>query len=90
MAIVLIGFMGAGKSTAARELAAALSNERALDTDELLAEQFGHSVAEEFAQSGEEAFRAAEEELVCRLLDERGPGRRDRPRRRQRALTAGP
>jgi len=73
VAIVLIGFMGAGKTTAARELAAALGQERALDTDELLAEQFGHPVAEEFARSGEAAFRAAEEELVLRLLDGAGP-----------------
>ncbi len=72
MAIVLIGFMGAGKSTAARELAAALGGEPALDTDELLAERFGHSIAEEFARGGEAAFRAAEEELVCELLARAG------------------
>ena len=68
MAIVLIGFMGAGKSTAARELGAALG-QPVLDSDELLAEQFGHSVAEEFARGGEAAFREAEERLVCELLD---------------------
>ena len=68
MAIVLIGFMGAGKSTAARELGAALGAE-ALDSDELLAERFGHPVAEEFAERGEAAFRAAEEQVVLELLD---------------------
>ncbi len=73
MAIVLIGFMGAGKSTAARELAAALGDEPALDTDELLAQRFGHPVAEEFERSGEEAFRAAEEELVLDVLDKARP-----------------
>jgi 3-dehydroquinate synthase len=73
VAIVLIGFMGAGKSTAARELAAALGQEPPLDTDELLAERFGHSVAEEFARSGEEAFRAAEEELVLEILGKARP-----------------
>jgi shikimate kinase / 3-dehydroquinate synthase len=67
MAFVLIGFMGAGKSTAARELAAALGGE-ALDSDALLAERFGHPVAREFELRGEAAFRAAEEELVCQLL----------------------
>ena len=52
MAIVLIGFMGAGKSTAAREIGAALG-QQVFDSDELLAKEFGHSVAEEFARSGE-------------------------------------
>jgi shikimate kinase/3-dehydroquinate synthase len=73
VAIVLIGFMGAGKSTAARELGAALG-QQVLDTDELLAERFGRSVAEEFARSGEASFRAAEEELVCELLERGGEG----------------
>ncbi len=69
MAFVLIGFMGAGKSTAAGDLAAALGG-RALDSDELLAERFGHSVAREFELRGEAAFRDVEEELVCGLLSE--------------------
>jgi shikimate kinase / 3-dehydroquinate synthase len=67
MAFVLIGFMGAGKSTVAGELAQALGVP-ALDSDDLLAERFGHPVAREFALNGEQAFRAAEEELVCELL----------------------
>lgn len=67
MAFVLIGFMGAGKSTAAEELAGALGVS-ALDSDRLLAGELGHSVAEEFELNGEEAFRTKEEELVCRLL----------------------
>jgi shikimate kinase / 3-dehydroquinate synthase len=72
-ALVLIGFMGAGKSTVAVELAQALGVQ-AIDSDELLAERFGHSVAEEFERSGEESFRAAEEQLVCELLDAAAPG----------------
>jgi shikimate kinase / 3-dehydroquinate synthase len=68
VAIVLIGFMGAGKSTAAATLGTALG-QRTYDTDALLAERFGHSVAEEFQDSGEAAFREAEEALVCGLLD---------------------
>jgi shikimate kinase / 3-dehydroquinate synthase len=67
MAFVLIGFMGAGKSSAAGELAGALGGQ-ALDSDALLAERFGHSVAREFELHGEQAFRASEEELVCELL----------------------
>jgi shikimate kinase/3-dehydroquinate synthase len=72
VAIVLIGFMGAGKSTAARELGAALG-QQVLDSDELLAQQFGHSVAEEFASNGEASFREAEERLVLELLDTAAP-----------------
>ncbi len=72
-ALVLIGFMGAGKSTVAVELAQALGVQ-AIDSDELLAERFGHSVAEEFERGGEASFRAAEEQLVCELLDAAAPG----------------
>ncbi len=66
-ALVFIGFMGAGKSTAAR-LAAEALGARAIDSDALLEERFGHSVAREFATAGESSFRAAEEEVVCELL----------------------
>ncbi len=67
MALVLIGFMGAGKSTLASRLAERRGR-TALDSDTLLTERFGQSVASEFDQHGEQAFRAAEEELVCNLL----------------------
>ena len=72
MAFVLIGFMGAGKSTVAGELAEALGGS-ALDSDALLAERFGHPVAREFELGGEAAFRATEEELVCALLSDAAP-----------------
>ena len=65
--------MGAGKSTAADELAASLGV-TALDSDRLLEERFGHPVAREFELSGEQAFRAAEEQLVCELLQSAGAG----------------
>ncbi len=66
---LLIGFMGAGKSRAATALAAA-RGAQALDSDELLEDSMGHSIAQEFELHGEEAFRAKEEELVCGLLAE--------------------
>ena len=53
MALVLIGFMGAGKSTAAVELAAALGV-APRDSDALLAARFGHPVAREFELRGED------------------------------------
>jgi shikimate kinase/3-dehydroquinate synthase len=71
MAFVLIGFMGAGKSVLAPELAAALGS-AAHDSDALLEERLGHSVAHEFELAGEPAFRAREEELVCELLARAG------------------
>jgi shikimate kinase / 3-dehydroquinate synthase len=72
-AVVLIGFMGAGKSTVAGELAGALGV-AALDSDELLEERLGHPPAREFEINGEASFRAAEEELVGELLDAAGSG----------------
>jgi shikimate kinase/3-dehydroquinate synthase len=72
-ALVLIGFMGAGKSTVAVELARALGV-RALDSDALLEERLGHSPAREFELHGEASFREAEERLVCELLDTASAG----------------
>jgi shikimate kinase/3-dehydroquinate synthase len=71
VAFVLIGFMGAGKSTVAAELADALGV-APIDSDELLAQRLGHPVAREFELHGEPAFRATEEELVCSLLADAG------------------
>ncbi|HEX3511133.1 MAG TPA: iron-containing alcohol dehydrogenase [Solirubrobacteraceae bacterium] len=71
MALVLIGFMGAGKTTAARELADALGVEPQ-DSDALLAERFGRSPAEMFAAEGEATFRAREDEAVVELLSNAG------------------
>jgi shikimate kinase / 3-dehydroquinate synthase len=67
-ALVLIGFMGAGKSTVAAELADALGV-AVLESDKLLEERFGHPIAQEFELHGEASFRAAEEEVVLELLD---------------------
>jgi shikimate kinase / 3-dehydroquinate synthase len=72
-ALVFIGFMGAGKSTVAADVASALEVQ-ALDSDRLLEQSLGHSIAEEFEQHGEASFREAEERLVCSLLEEAGAG----------------
>jgi shikimate kinase/3-dehydroquinate synthase len=68
LALVLIGFMGAGKSRSADRLAKRRAG-APIDGDALLVERFGHSVAREFDLRGEQAFRAAEEEVVCGLLE---------------------
>jgi 3-dehydroquinate synthetase/shikimate kinase len=67
-ALVFIGFMAAGKSTAALEAAAALGV-AAADSDELLERELGTTIPEYFDRAGEPAFRAAEERLVTHLLD---------------------
>src|SRR5271166_3145755 len=72
-ALVLIGFMGAGKSTVAAELAEALGV-AALDSDKLLEERLGHPLGREFELHGEASFRAAEEQLVQELLNDAGTG----------------
>jgi shikimate kinase/3-dehydroquinate synthase len=71
-ALVFIGFMGAGKTTAARAAAATLGA-RAVDSDQLLEQRIGTRIDDYFATHGEAAFRALEEEVVCELL-ERPPG----------------
>ena len=64
--IVLVGFMGAGKSAVGRELARLLEW-RFLDMDRRLEEDAGLSVAEIFRRHGEPAFRAAEARLAASL-----------------------
>jgi len=65
--IVLVGFLGAGKTTVGRLLADRLGL-RFLDADEVLVERAGRSVAEIFAADGEPAFRALEHAVVTDLL----------------------
>jgi shikimate kinase/3-dehydroquinate synthase len=72
VAFVLIGFMGAGKSTVAAQLAATLGG-RVLDSDALLEQRLGHSIAREFESHGETSLRASEEQVVCELLSDAGP-----------------
>ena len=72
-ALVFLGFMGAGKSTAARDVAAVLGV-RHHDTDRLLEEQFGHSIEQAFERHGEAGFREREEALAVELLERAGSG----------------
>ncbi|HYN49304.1 MAG TPA: bifunctional shikimate kinase/3-dehydroquinate synthase [Thermoleophilaceae bacterium] len=66
-ALVLVGFMGAGKSTGARALAAELGAS-AVDSDRELELELGEPIEDFFDRQGEAAFRAREEEKVCELL----------------------
>ena len=63
MAKVLLGFMGAGKSTIARGL-----DPDYLDMDALIEKRLGMSIAEFFAEKGEAAFRQVESEVLADLL----------------------
>lgn len=64
MAKVLLGFMGAGKSTIARGL-----DPNYLDMDALIEKRLGMSIADFFAEKGEEAFRQVELEVLAELLE---------------------
>lgn len=68
-ALVFVGFMGAGKTTAARRLAKRFGVE-VLDADAHLSEHLGMPIDRCFAEQGEAAFRALEEELIGGLLEE--------------------
>jgi shikimate kinase len=58
-ALVLVGFMGAGKTTAARSLAASFGVEP-LDSDRELERQLGEPIEAFFDREGEQAFRERE------------------------------
>ena len=61
--IVLVGFMGSGKSTVGRMLARQLRF-RFLDTDKLVEQRVGMAIAEIFEQHGEADFRKRETEVL--------------------------
>ena len=64
--IVLIGMMGAGKSSVGRSLHRR-TGLGLLDTDEIVALNFGMSIREIFAEHGENKFRDAETEALRRM-----------------------
>src|SRR5918998_971990 len=69
--VVLVGLMGAGKSTVGRRLAARL-NMPFKDADAEIEAAAGMSVADIFATHGEPYFREGERRVLARLLQE-GP-----------------
>ena len=66
--IVLVGFMGAGKTTVGTLLAARLGLPFA-DSDQVLEDRAGRPIRQIFAEDGESAFRALEYEVIAGLLD---------------------
>lgn len=68
--IVLVGMMGAGKTTVGRRLAARL-NRQFIDSDEEIEKAANMTIPEMFAERGEAEFRAGEQRVVARLLREK-------------------
>lgn len=66
--VVLVGLMGAGKSSVGRRLAVRLGIPF-VDADEEIVKAAGLSIADIFAVYGEEAFRDGERKVMARLLN---------------------
>jgi shikimate kinase len=66
--IVLVGMMGAGKSSIGRRLATRLGIPF-VDADSEIESAAGMTIAEIFARHGEPYFRAGEARVIARLLD---------------------
>lgn len=64
--LVLIGFMGTGKTEVGRLLADAL-NRKMVDTDRLITQREGMPVREIFSSRGEAFFRSVEKQVVAEL-----------------------
>ena len=67
--VVLVGLMGAGKTSVGRRLAQRLHT-RFVDSDQAIEAAAGMTVAEIFEHYGEAEFRAVERRVIKRLLEE--------------------
>lgn len=68
--VALIGFMGSGKSTVGRLVAARLRY-RFVDTDALIEARAGRPISKIFAEAGEAFFRELEKQVVAELTSYR-------------------
>ncbi len=67
--IILIGYMGSGKSTVGRKAAKAVEY-NFLDTDTLIENEEGMTISRLFEEKGEAYFRERETETIRRLIEE--------------------
>lgn len=67
--IILIGYMGSGKSTVGRKAAKAVEY-NFLDTDTLIEKEEGMTISKLFEEKGETYFREKETETIRRLIAE--------------------
>lgn len=69
--VVLVGYMGTGKSCIGRHIAQ-IGNRTFVDTDDVIQQRAGMTIPEIFAEEGHDAFRARETEALKSLLQCRG------------------
>ena len=69
----MVGYAGSGKSSMGKRLARMLGV-RYVDTDRLIEESVGASVADIFYYEGVEYFRRSEREVIERLVEEKFEG----------------
>ncbi|MGV2927469.1 shikimate kinase [Macrococcus capreoli] len=69
MAVVLIGFMGVGKTTIGQQLAK-VYNKPFVDLDSAIVKHVGLAIPDIFKQKGESYFRAIESELLVKFIDQ--------------------
>ncbi|HVB05453.1 MAG TPA: shikimate kinase [Acidimicrobiales bacterium] len=70
--VALCGFMGVGKTSIGRRVAAALGR-AFVDSDALIVAEIGMSIADFFAAEGEARFRQIEAETIASALGRRPP-----------------
>lgn len=71
--VYLIGMMGSGKTSTAREFAKLHSDFSVLDLDQLIEEETGKSINQIFEERGEAAFRELEGKILGRVVNDSGP-----------------
>jgi shikimate kinase len=68
--IVIIGFMGAGKTTVGRLLSKKLNREF-IDSDDVIEKEFGMPASDIFKKYGEQVFREKEKNIITRLCTQK-------------------
>ncbi len=72
MHLILMGFMGSGKSTVGKRLSYSL-HMGFRDTDKMIEQKEGRKISRIFAEEGEESFRKMETELLREIIEDGTP-----------------